>query len=284
MQYLKFVAVVFVLYFLGYVLGPTLSPMLTSERTESDSSTALVEYKGAQYKINLAEIRDGDLPTSVKITKVTKIPTLSGEGQVMLQKGDTVTLLNRKDTDLIVEKAEANGKGIIKATHTDLFVQLAKQIYDKEAGQGGGSIAARTPMKKPAPAAAPQPTPAPTPAPVAKIDTMPTPKPAATPAPTPMDDKPEPTPAAGGTIGPEQIVTLMKESIAGGAVKEFKTDQVKGWKAGEDETIDGTDYQTGLAAYEAATIFGLRPVQAKALIKSGKIERWVYAKSGMEIQ
>jgi hypothetical protein len=30
--------------------------------------------------------------------------------------------------------------------------------------------------------------------------------------------------------------------------------------------------------------FGVRPVQAKALIKDGKIERWVYAKSGMEIQ
>lgn len=76
----------------------------------------------------------------------------------------------------------------------------------------------------------------------------------------------------------------MQKSIADGAVKEFKADQVKAWKATEKETVDGTEYQTGLAAYEAATIFGVKPVQAKALIKGGKIDRWVYAKSGMEIQ
>jgi hypothetical protein len=67
-------------------------------------------------------------------------------------------------------------------------------------------------------------------------------------------------------------------------VKEFTSAQVTGWTTNGEETIDGTEYQTGLAAYEAATIFGVRPVQAKALIKDGKIERWVYAKSGMEIQ
>ena len=96
--------------------------------------------------------------------------------------------------------------------------------------------------------------------------------------------EPTPAPAADAKLGEDKIIALMKDSIAGGAVKEFTSDQVKGWKANGEETIDGTKYQTGLAAYEAATIFGVRPVQAKALIKDGKIERWVYAKSGMEIQ
>ena len=100
-----------------------------------------------------------------------------------------------------------------------------------------------------------------------------------------LEPEPEPDePAANAKLGDDEIIALMKESIAGGAVKEFTSDQVKGWKANGEETIDGTEYQTGLAAYEAATIFGVRPVQAKALIKDGKIERWVYAKSGMEIQ
>ncbi|MBT7970045.1 MAG: hypothetical protein HN570_03530, partial [Verrucomicrobia bacterium] len=122
------------------------------------------------------------------------------------------------------------------------------------------------------------PTPAPTPAPVAKIDPV-------VPNPEPMPVvEPTPAPAADAKLGEDKIIALMKDSIAGGAVKEFTSDQVKGWKANGEETIDGTEYQTGLAAYEAATIFGVRPVQAKALIKDGKIERWVYAKSGMEIQ
>ena len=76
----------------------------------------------------------------------------------------------------------------------------------------------------------------------------------------------------------------MQDSIRGGAVKEFTFDQVQGWKAGEEESVDGVDYQTGLAAYKAETIFGLMTVQAKALIEGGKVAKWVYAKTGMEIR
>ncbi len=285
MKYVKFVVVVFVLYFLGYVLGPTIAPHLVKERKAEDDSTAIVEYKGAQYTINLAEYRDDALPQTVKITKATKIPTLSGEGAVLLKEGDMVTLLNRADGGLIVEKAASNGKGTIKASDTDLFAQLAKQIYDKEAGNGGAAVAVAPPVPNPTPAPGPSPTPAPGPTPVVTADPAPMPTPTPTPEPMPEPTpEPEPGPTAGAALSDEEIVALMQESIKGGAVKEFTFDQVKGWKVNGEETIDGTDYQTGLAAYEAATIFGVRPVQAKALIKGGKIERWVYAKSGMEIQ
>lgn len=290
MKYAKFAAVVFVLYFLGYVLGPTIAPMLVKEREEKDGLVQTVEYKGAQYKIDLAEFRDDALPKTVEITKATKIPTISGEGDVPLKKGDIVTLLNRKGGGLIVEKSESNGKGTIQATDTDIYAQLVKQVYEREAGTGGGTIAKVTP---PIPVVTPNPGPAPTPGPapmipVAKVDPTPAPTPNPTPVVEPIIPAPTPTPdvapAGGGKLTDEQIIELMKKSIAGGAVKEFTSDQVKGWKVNGDETIDGTEYQTGLAAYEAETIFGVRPVQAKALIKDGKIERWVYAKSGMEIQ
>jgi hypothetical protein len=48
--------------------------------------------------------------------------------------------------------------------------------------------------------------------------------------------------------------------------------------------VDGETYQTGLAAYKAETIFGPKTVQAKALIKGGKVIKWIYAKTGMEIR
>jgi hypothetical protein len=163
---------------------------------------------------------------------------------------------------LIVEKSDSNGKGKISPKDTDLFQQLVKRIYEREAG---GAVAT-----------APAPAPAPAPVPVAKIDPV-----VPNPEPIPVV---EPAPAVDAKLGEDEIIALMKDSIASGAVKEFTSEQVKGWKANGEETIDGTEYQTGLAAYEAATIFGVRPVQAKALIKDGKIERWVYAKSGMEIQ
>ena len=76
----------------------------------------------------------------------------------------------------------------------------------------------------------------------------------------------------------------MKASVKGGAVKEFTMEQVQTWKAGEKENVDGEDFQTGTADYKAETIFGVKTVQAKALIKAGKVSKWVYAKTGMEIR
>ena len=272
MKYAQFSAVVLVLYFLGRILSGTITPALVDVREEASGMVVIVKYKGASYSINLDEVRDNDLPETVTIENPTVIPTSGGEGQVRLKKGDVVTLLNRKNDSLIVEKSDSNGKGKISPKDTDLFQQLVKTIYEREAG---GAVATTTP---PAPAPTPAPTPAPAPAPVAKIDPV-------VPNPEPMPVvEPTPAPAADAKLGEDKIIALMKDSIAGGAVKEFTSDQVKGWKANGEETIDGTEYQTGLAAYEAATIFGVRPVQAKALIKDGKIERWVYAKSGMEIQ
>lgn len=277
MKYAQFAAVVFVLYFLGYILGPTITHALVDVKKDVSGLVAIVKYKSANYTINLDEVRDNELPKTVKIENATEIPTLSGEGQVRLRKGDVVTLLNRKDDVLIVEKPDSNGKGEISPKDTDLFQQLAKQIYEKEAG---GAVAVTTP-----PAPVPAPVPAPNPTPVAGVDPTPTPTPEPMPVVEPEPEPaPTPAPVGGAKLTDDEIIALMKESIAGGAVKEFTSDQVKGWKPNGDETIDGTEYQTGLAAYEAATIFGVRPVQAKALIKDGKIERWVYAKSGMEIQ
>jgi len=246
-------------------------------REENNGMVVIVKYKGASYSINLDEVRDNDLPETVTIENPTEIPTSGGEGQVRLKKGDVVTLLNRKNDSLIVEKADSNGKGKISPKDTDLFQQLVKKIYEREAGD---AVATTT---SPAPVPTPAPAPTTTPTPVAKIDPVPAPAPEPMPVvePTPA---PAPAPAADAKLGDDEIIALMKESIAGGAVKEFTSDQVKGWKTNGEETIDGTEYQTGLAAYEAATIFGVRPVQAKALIKDGKIVRWVYAKSGMEIQ
>lgn len=76
----------------------------------------------------------------------------------------------------------------------------------------------------------------------------------------------------------------MQESIRDGQIKEFRFEQVLNWKAGEKETVDGQDFQTGLISYKAETIFGVKTIQAKALIQNGKVLRWIWPKSGMEIK
>ncbi len=148
----------------------------------------------------------------------------------------------------------------------------------------------------------PEPEPAPEPPPVVKNDPSPVPEPAPEPAPEPPpvadnggeemqepEPKPEPEPIpepapTGTALGEEEIVKAMQESIQAGQIKEFTFDQVLGWKAGEKETVDGTEYQTGIAAYKAETIFGVKTIQAKALIQNGKVAKWIWTNTGMEIK
>lgn len=76
----------------------------------------------------------------------------------------------------------------------------------------------------------------------------------------------------------------MQESLRSGQIKEFTFDQVLDWKAGTEEAVDGENYATGLVSYKAETIFGVKTIQAKALIKDGKVAKWIWPKSGMEIK
>lgn len=101
---------------------------------------------------------------------------------------------------------------------------------------------------------------------------------------------PEPTPASpsaatpASQAGSTDVVSAMQESVKAAQIKEFTFAQVLEWKAGPDEAVDGENYQTGLASYKAETIFGVKTIQAKALLKGGKVQRWIWPKSGMEIK
>lgn len=285
MKYAKFAAVVVFLFVLGYVLGPTLNPLLVSDRKVENQMIFSVEVNGgATYQIDLAKYEEGELPEVVTIEKQTSIPTASGAGVKPLRRDEKVKLLSLDGGKLLVQTMDGVAKGQIQPRDTDIFQILAKRKFEQDAAKIVGTsppdqAVPSTPSPGVDPVANPATGVAPQPTPVAVVE--PQPAPAAVVEPEP---EPEPEPETPKELSEEQVVALMKESIAGGAVKEFKSDQVKGWKIGDMETIDGTEYQTGLAAYEAQTIFGVKPVQAKALIKDGKIERWVYAKSGMEIQ
>ena len=109
--------------------------------------------------------------------------------------------------------------------------------------------------------------------------------PAVTPEPAPAP-APEPTPAPQpeAPVGDVDVVKVMQESIRSSQIKEFTFEQVLDWKEEATETVDGESYQTGLASYKAETIFGVKTIQAKALIKGGKVQRWIWPKSGMDIK
>jgi hypothetical protein len=76
----------------------------------------------------------------------------------------------------------------------------------------------------------------------------------------------------------------MRESLQTNPIKEFSIGQVTTWSPGPEETIDGETFATGIISYEATTILGHKTMQAKALIKNGSIQKWIHAKSGIEIK
>ncbi|MBB5351015.1 hypothetical protein HNR46_001249 [Haloferula luteola] len=80
------------------------------------------------------------------------------------------------------------------------------------------------------------------------------------------------------------IVDAMQASIKAGDVKEFTFDQVVSWEAGDTVERDGVTYESGKAAYKAETIFGVKTIEAQALIQGGKVIKWIWPNSGMEIQ
>ncbi len=289
MRYAKFAIIVFVLFFLGYVLGPTITPMLVKEKKATSSLVKNVKIQSAIYEIDLAEYRTDDLPKIVKIAKQIKLETNSGEGVKMLTRGTEVKLLNRDGLELIIETTDGVAKGRVAIEITDLYGVLAQAKFDKDAGKVAGRPtpdSPKPPVNPPAPVN-PPPVADPTPPPVATPPDLATggPMVASGDGGTDGSDNSEPAPEpADKKLSPDELVALMKKFIAAGTLKEFKAEQVVTWKAGEDESIDGVSYQIGLVTYKAQTIFGEKPVNAKALIKGGEVNRWVFAKSGMEMR
>jgi hypothetical protein len=285
MKYLKLLVVPLVLFFVGYVSGPIVGSILVSEAERDTTLVRNVKVRDMVFNVNLAEMRDSELPEEVKTEGQVKLPAVSGDGTSVLASGRTVRLLNRNGKKLFIETTDGLSKGEVDIDQTNIFDVIGRAMMDDLRAslvENGGS-----------PAPAPQPAPV-KPAPPAVATNNPS-MPAVVPVkpvvadvvddvPKPVIPEPTPEPVGGGLLTPEQIVEVMKASIKAGAVKEFKLAQVEAWKAGEEEDFGGEDFQTGLAAYKAETIFGVKTVQAKALIKGGKVTKWVYAKTGMEIR
>lgn len=282
MKFLPLLIIPLVLYVVGLMSGPMIGSMLVKDAKEDTTLQKDIVIGDNVFRVDLAGMRDNELPKVVQTIGQVTLPLKTGDGEKRLATGRKVNLLNRNDKKLIIETMDGLAKGEVEIKQTDIFAVIARGKMDAlnnvaTTGQPALGTPA-TPVIKPPVVASNDPAPSSTPAPAVE------PMEPAEPGPEPeLEPEPEPEPVSVAKLTPERIVEVMKKSIEGGAVKVFTLDQVTDWKASEDEDIDGVEYQTGLAAYKAQTIFGEQLVQAKALIKDGKVEKWLYAKTGMEI-
>ena len=268
--------------YLGYLLEPGLRPSLTgqlpSKIENGRNKKVILQMPGDVPQIDLANLTPDQLPPKVLLKSDVKVTDAASGTQMIMPAGNRVTLVRIEGGNAVVSPGEGSFLGLVPVTETDLFQQLVANPPSTKT-----STEPSAPPDIPAPivsvaddSAEPAQTPVPPPAVVE-------PTPESTPEATPTDDVAV-DPASAPADDADQIVSAMQTSVKNAQITEFTFDQILDWKAESPEIVDGETYQTGLASYEAATIFGTKKIQAKALIKRGKVQRWIWPKSGMEIK
>ncbi len=263
---------------LGYSFEPSMRYQLTGKVPvvkKAGPKKIVIETGAPSKTIDPASYPADQLPEKVLLKADAEIADAASELKMTVTAGNRVKLIRLDGQNVIISPGAGPFEGSVPISQTDLIAQLTAMPA------AGAPPAGTTPAAEPAamPEPAPVPEEAPAPAPEMADNT-----PAPEPAPMPQAE-PEPAPEPAVPDGPVDVVAVMQSSIKDGQIKEFTFDQVTEWQATEEpETIDGDSYQTGLASYKAETVFGVKTIQAKALIKGGKVTRWLWPKSGMEIK
>ena len=279
---------------LGYLVEPTLRTTLVGSGVKAPAAAEPGEEvaETKESDIDPAKLAPEQLPKTVTILKDAKLKDLTPGMTMTIDAGTELNLVKVTGDQVVLRPGENTYTFPFPIDQTDLMEQLAenppKPVEPKPEPEPEPQPEPEpAPMPEPEPEPAPQPEPAPVPLPAGdSTDPEPMPEPPVAdnqPDPTPMPEPapaPDPAPAPAAT----DIVAIMKQSIENGEVKEFTIDQVLDWKEGGEETVDGSSFQTGTLNYKAETIFGVRTIQAKALISNGEVVRWIWPKSGMEIR
>jgi hypothetical protein len=262
----------------GYSLEPKFRLALTGKTPgEKPSISDPAEAAAAQPAMDLAKIPSDRLPAKVVLKAEAELVDGASDLRVKVSAGSQINLIRLEGSNVIISPGAGSFEGKVPIEQTDLLEQLAAMP------DSAPSAPETAPVPSPEPATVPTPEPAPEPEPEPEPEPTPAPEPAPVPTPEPSPEpEPAPAPAPAGSGDP---VAIMKASIQAGEIKEFTFGQVLEWLPGEGaETIDGQNYLTGIASYKAETVFGVKTIQAKALIQGGKVVRWLWPKSGMEIK
>lgn len=119
----------------------------------------------------------------------------------------------------------------------------------------------------------------PAPAPTGKVDLPPV-KPLDLAPPAPIT----PSAETAETAENSPVIVAMRESFQNDGLKEFTEATPTRWQTSTEETIGGETFQTGLLDYLAQTPFGGKAMQVKALLRDGKVVKWVSITSGKELK
>lgn len=295
---------------LGYMVEPLLRPQqqqpASAPAESSAASPAVSQATPAAQVVEESPTvptppgNESPAPADVAAADVPPAEPSSGNLMVKLTENishtDSATGLSKDFVrgSMMILVSRDGDRVTVRPPGTQLLIEIPASKTDlaplQDVGDGAAPVAPPGESQE-TPPAIPAATPDAPP-----VDAEPAPAPAVTeePAPAPTEEpatveptaEPSPVPALAPSppAAAPSIVGIMQQSVRSGEIKEFTLDQVSEWQAGGDETVDEVVYQTGSISYKAKTVFGMKTIQAKAYIKDGKVVRWVWPKSGLEIR
>jgi hypothetical protein len=260
--------------FLGYSLEPQMRYQLTGKRKVVERpgppARVVIETPATLSHIDPASYPADQLPQKVVLKADAELADAASDLKLSVTAGNRVDLVRLEGQNVVISPGAGPFEGRVPILQTDLLEQLAALPKQTAPASPDLAVTEANPAPEPVPELEPEPVPLTEPEmeeEVAAVD-------------------PEPAPAeAPEPAGSAEVVSIMQASVKAADIKEFTFEQVLDWEASAaPETIDGETYQTGVASYKAETVFGVKTIQAKALIKDNKVERWIWPKSGMEIK
>lgn len=248
---------------IGFFLYPVLIES-TEPKVESRVESVTIRFNGDKITLNVDpdNIAESEYPETVKVVKPIKLADDSEE-TLILEKGATAKLLSFDGEKVEIQAQIGEYKGKVPYDNTDFISKVAeKKIQLKVATdqpvttEPEKAVAAQQPKEMPKPEA---------------VEQVKQPK---------KDYGP-----LAKKISNEEVVALMKDSLAKKEVSAFSAEEVTNWDTlPETEYVNEVEYQVGTATYQKETIFGKSAISAKALIRNGKIYKWVHAKTGVDLQ
>lgn len=208
-------------------------------------------------EVDLSKITQDDFPDKVELKESYTVSDAESGTTVTLKAGSMVKPIRLQGSYLVIQPSLIPIQSAIHVDKTNFKELAVPKMLER--------------IKNPVVAQNPDP-----------VD--PAPKDPDPVAPGDPDPSPDPTPTPAAKLGEAAIVALLKEDVAAGKVTEFKADQVTAWQAGNDMEFDGENYQTGRVTFKAETILGVQEHEAIALIKDGKVHKWMWAKTKLEMR
>lgn len=244
-------------------------------------SPAVVSGVEKTVSFSMDKVIKADFPESCKMTR-SGFASITG-GNAALDVGAKLKPISIKDEKLTVIIESLGVEGTVPVGVTD-FLKLTIPITMARLNGGPGMVPDPIVSNDPAPKVSEDNKPS-FGDPFAGIDTSEQIDPFAVGLTEPRVAEPdtgELSKPAENLISDAELKSLIEKEYS--LVEALKNVEVNSISIGELEENGESSFQTGTVSFKKKTLLGVRELSAKALISDGKIVKWVWSKSGQEVE